>query len=191
MEGIPEGTTAEQLQALIDGARMELLRLTQEEDARRIQEVAEEEERRRVVEEEAEKRRVEEEEERKRVEEEERRKAADEEEARRVAQEQQERETDEETRTQKTRRKQKGKAKTRVAKRKRDSLPGPSKRARGVARDSGDEGEVKTRRCRQVGARTGTRTRSRVVTTVGIILRRRARRTSWRRTCSCGVRADP
>ena len=57
-------------------------------------------------------------------------------------QEQQERETDEETRTQKTRRKQKGKAKTRVAKRKRDSLPGPSKRARGVARDSGDEGEV-------------------------------------------------
>ena len=57
-------------------------------------------------------------------------------------QEQQERETDEETRTQKTRRKQKGKAKTRVAKQKWDSLLGPSKRARGVTMDSGDEGKV-------------------------------------------------
>ena len=142
LDGIPEGTTAKQLQELINGARMELLRLTQEEDARRIREVEEEEERRRVAEEEAEKRRVEEEEERKRVKEEERRKAVDEEEARRVAQEQQERETDEETRTQKTRRKQKGKAKSRVAKRKWDSLPGPSKRVRGVTRDSRDEGEV-------------------------------------------------
>ena len=28
LDGIPEGTTAEQLQALIDGAQMELLRLT-------------------------------------------------------------------------------------------------------------------------------------------------------------------
>ena len=138
MDRIPEGTTAEQLQALIDGAWMELLRLTQEEDARRIWEVEEEEERRWIAEEEAEKRQVEEEEEQKWVEEEERWKAADEEEARRVVQEQQERETDEETRTQKTRRKQKGKAKTRVAKQKWDSLLGPSKRARGVTMDSGD-----------------------------------------------------
>ena len=66
----------------------------------------------------------------------------DEEEAKRVVQEQQERETDEETRMQKTRRKQKGKAKMRVAKRKQDSLSGPSKRARGVTVDSRDEGEM-------------------------------------------------
>ena len=56
LDGIPEGTTAEQLQELINGAWVELLWLTQEEDARRIREVEEEEERRRVAEEEAEKR---------------------------------------------------------------------------------------------------------------------------------------
>ena len=123
LDGIPEGTTAEQLQVLIDGAQLELVRLTQEEDAQRIQEVEEEVER-------------------KQVEEEERWKAVDKEEARRVVQEQQEKETDEETMMQKMRRKQKGKAKTRVVKWKWDSLPGLSKRARGVTMDSGDEGEV-------------------------------------------------
>ena len=45
-------------------------------------------------------------------------------------------------RMQKTRRKQKGKVKMRVVKQKRDSLLGPSKRARGFTMDSGDKGEV-------------------------------------------------
>ena len=80
--------------------------------------------------------------ERKWVEEEERQKAVDEEEARRVVQEQQGRETNEEMRMQKMRRKQKGKVKMRVVKQKWDSLPGLSKRVRGVTMDSGDEEKV-------------------------------------------------
>ena len=38
LDRIPEGTTAEQLQVLIDGAQMELLWRTQVEDAQWIQE---------------------------------------------------------------------------------------------------------------------------------------------------------